>query len=150
MATYTSDQFNNVAPTCDDAGCLQAFGASYTFTASTALAIGDIIKLCQLPKGFVIEDLTLATDALGTSTAGSVGILTAAADDMSQAVIAAGSLATATIKRADTVAGLRVAQSETTDKIIGIKITTASTVNVSANSKVSISLRYRPKQKIEI
>lgn len=150
MTTYTSTQYQNVPPTCDEAGCLQSFGASYTFAASTALVIGDIIKLCTLPKGFVLEDLILATDSLGTSCAGSVGFLNAAADDMDQAVIAIGSLATATVKRADTVAGLRVAPSETTNKIIGIKITTANTANAAQGAKVSVTMRYRPKQKIEV
>lgn len=150
MTTYTSAQYVDVAPTSTEAGETLCFQASYTFAAATTLAIGDIIKLAKLPANHVLTDLRLETDALGTTCAGSVGFLNAGATDMSQAVIAIGSLATATIKREDTTAGLRVAAASSGYTPIGIKITTANTVDAALGAKITITMKYRPKQNIEV
>lgn len=149
MTTYTSKQYNNTPPTSSEAGDALVFQSSYTFTAATTLAIGDIVKLCKLPAGCVLTHMRLDTDALGTTCAGSVGFLNAGATDMSQAVIAIGSLATAAIKNEDTTAGLRVAAADT-DTPIGIKITTANTVDAAQGVKISLTIIYRPKQNIEV
>ena len=150
MTTYTSAQYVDTAPTSTEAGEQMVFCASYTFAASTAMVANDIIKLAKLPANHVLTDLRLETDALGTTCAGSVGFLNAGATDMSQAVIAIGSLATATIKREDTTAGLRVAAAASGFTPIGIKITTANTVDAAQGVKVSITMKYRPKQNIEV
>lgn len=150
MTTYTSAQYINTAPTSTEAGEQLCFQASYTFAAATTLAIGDIIKLAKLPANHVLTDLRLETDALGATCAGSVGFLNAGATDMSQAVIAIGSLATAAIKNEDTTAGLRVAAATSGYTPIGIKITTANTVDAALGAKITITMKYRPKQNIEV
>lgn len=151
MTTYTSAQYVDTAPTSTEAGVTLCFQASYTFAAATTLAIGDIIKLAKLPANHVLTDLRLETDAaLGTTCAGSVGFLNADATDMWQEVIAIGSLATATIKREDTTAGLRVAPASSGYTPIGIKITEGNTVDAELGAKITITMKYRPKQNIEV
>jgi len=149
MTTYTSAQYVDTAPTSTEAGEQMVFCASYTFAAATALVANDIIKLAKLPANHVLTDLRLETDALGASCAGSVGFLNADATDMSQAVIAIGSLATATIKREDTTAGLRVAPASSGYTPIGIKITTTGSAG-SPGTKITMMMKYRPKQNIEV
>ena len=149
MTTYTSAQYVDTAPTSTEAGEQLCFQASYTFAAATALAENDIIKLAKLPANHVLTDLRLETDALGATCEGSVGFLNAGATDMSQAVIAIGSLATATIKREDTTAGLRVAPASSGYTPIGIKITTTGSAG-SSGAKITITMKYRPKQNIEV
>ena len=149
MATYTSAQYVDTAPTSTEAGEQLCFQASYTFAAATALLENDIIKLAKLPANHVLTDLRLETDALGATCAGSVGFLNAGATDMSQAVIAIGSLATAAIKNEDTTAGLRVAPASSGFTPIGIKITTTGSA-CSPGAKITITMKYRPKQNIEV
>jgi len=149
MTTYTSAQYVDTAPTSTEAGEQLCFQASYTFAAATALVANDIIKLAKLPANHVLTDLRLETDALGASCAGSVGFLNADATDMSQAVIAIGSLATAAIKNEDTTAGLRVAAATSGYTPIGIKITTTGSAG-SPGAKITITMKYRPKQNIEV
>ena len=149
MTTYTSAQYADTAPTSTEAGEQLCFQASYTFAAATALAENDIIKLAKLPANHVLTDLRIETDALGTSCAGSAGFLNAGATDMSQAVIAIGSLATAAIKNEDTTAGLRVAPASSGFTPIGIKITTTGSAG-SPGAKITMTMRYRPKQNIEV
>ena len=149
MTTYTSAQYADTAPTSTEAGEQLCFQASYTFAAATALAENDIIKLAKLPANHVLTDLRIETDALGASCAGSAGFLNAGATDMSQAVIAIGSLATAAIKNEDTTAGLRVAAATSGYTPIGIKITTTGSAG-SPGAKITITMKYRPKQNIEV
>ena len=149
MTTYTSAQYVDTAPTSTEAGEQLCFQASYTFAAATALLENDIIKLAKLPANHVLTDLRIETDALGASCAGSAGFLNAGATDMSQAVIAIGSLATAAIKNEDTTAGLRVAAATSGFTPIGIKITTTGSAG-SPGAKITITMKYRPKQNIEV
>ena len=149
MTTYTSAQYADTAPTSTEAGEQMVFCASYTFAAATALLENDIIKLAKLPANHVLTDLRIETDALGASCAGSAGFLNAGATDMSQAVIAIGSLATAAIKNEDTTAGLRVAAATSGYTPIGIKITTTGSAG-SPGAKITMTMRYRPKQNIEV
>jgi len=149
MTTYTSAQYVDTAPTSTEAGEQLCFQASYTFAAATALAENDIIKLAKLPANHVLTDLRIETDALGASCAGSVGFLNAGATDMSQAVIAATSLASATILTQNVTAGLRVAAATSGFTPIGIKITTTGSAG-SPGAKITITMKYRPKQNIEV
>ena len=149
MTTYTSAQYVDTAPTSTEAGEQMVFCASYTFAAATALLQDDIIKLAKLPANHVLTDLRLETDALGASCAGSVGFLNAGATDMSQTVIAATSLASATILTQNVTAGLRVAAATSGFTPIGIKITTTGSAG-SSGAKITITMKYRPKQNIEV
>jgi len=149
MATYTSAQYVDTAPTSTEAGELLCFQASYTFAAATALAANDIIKLAKLPANHVLTDLRIETDALGASCAGSAGFLNASATDMSQTVIAATSLASATILTQNVTAGLRVAAATSGFTPIGIKITATGSAG-SPGAKITITMKYRPKQNIEV
>ena len=150
MTTYTSAQYVDTAPTSTEAGEQMVFCASYTFAASTALVANDIIKLAKLPANHVLTDLRLETDALGTTCAGSVGFLNADATDMSQAVIAATSLASATILTQNVTAGLRVAAATSGYTPIGVKITVGNTVPAALGAKITMTMKYRPKQNIEV
>jgi hypothetical protein len=150
MTTYTSAQYVDTAPTSTEAGEQMVFCASYTFAAATALVANDIIKLAKLPANHVLTDLRIETDALGASCAGSAGFLNASATDMSQTVIAATSLALATILTQNVTAGLRVAAATSGYTPIGIKITTANTVDAALGAKITITMKYRPKQNIEV
>jgi hypothetical protein len=150
MTTYTSAQYVDTAPTSTEAGEQMVFCASYTFAASTALVANDIIKLAKLPANHVLTDLRIETDALGASCAGSAGFLNASATDMSQTVIAATSLALATILTQDVTAGLRVAAATSGYTPIGVKITVGNTVNAALGAKITITMKYRPKQNIEV
>ena len=149
MTTYTSAQYVDTAPTSTEAGEQLCFQASYTFAAATALLENDIIKLAKLPANHVLTDLRLETDALGASCAGSAGFLNAGATDMSQTVIAATSLASATILTQNVTAGLRVAAATSGFTPIGIKITTTGSAG-SSGVKITMTMRYRPKQNIEV
>ena len=149
MTTYTSAQYVDTAPTSTEAGEQLCFQASYTFAAATTLAIGDIIKLAKLPANHVLTDLRLETDALGATCEASVGFLNAGATDMSQTVIAATSLASATILTQNVTAGLRVAAATSGFTPIGIKITTTGSAG-SPGAKITITMKYRPKQNIEV
>ena len=152
MTTYTSAQYVDTAPTSTEAGEQMVFCASYTFAASTALVANDIIKLAKLPANHVLTDLRLETDALGANCAGSVGFLNAGATDMSQAVIAASltNVAAAAILTQNTTAGLRVAAATSGYTPIGVKITVGNTVNAALGAKITMTMRYRPKQNIEV
>ena len=152
MTTYTSAQYVDTAPTSTEAGTQLVFQASYTFAASTALVANDIIKMAKLPANHVLTDLRIETDALGATCAASVGFLNAGATDMSQAVItaSAANVATAVIISQDTTAGLRVAAATSGFTPIGIKITTGNTVNAALGAKITITMKYRPKQNIEV
>jgi hypothetical protein len=147
MATYTSAQYVDTAPTSTEAGEQLCFQASYTFAAATALAANDIIKLAKLPANHVLTDLRIETDALG-SCAGSAGFLNASATDMSQTVIAATSLASAAILTQNVTAGLRVAAATSGFTPIGIKITAPG--SAGSGAKITITMKYRPKQNIEV
>ena len=151
MTTYTSAQYVDTAPTSTEAGETLCFQASYTFAAATALVANDIIKLAKLPANHVLTDLRLETDALGASCAGSVGFLNADATDMSQAVIAASAanVATAAILTQNVTAGLRVAAATSGYTPIGIKITTTGSAG-AAGAKITMMMKYRPKQNIEV
>jgi len=149
MTTYTSAQYVDTAPTSTEAGETLCFQASYTFAAATALAENDIIKLAKLPANHVLTDLRIETDALGASCAGSAGFLNASATDMSQTVIAATSLASATILTQNVTAGLRVAAATSGFTPIGIKITATGSAG-SPGAKITITMKYRPKQNIEV
>ena len=149
MTTYTSAQYADTAPTSTEAGEQMVFCASYTFAAATALLENDIIKLAKLPANHVLTDLRIETDALGASCAGSAGFLNAGATDMSQTVIAATSLASATILTQNVTAGLRVAAATSGFTPIGIKITTTGSAG-SSGVKITMTMRYRPKQNIEV
>lgn len=149
MATYTSAQYVDTAPTSTEAGEQLCFQASYTFAAATALAANDIIKLAKLPANHVLTDLRIETDALGASCAGSAGFLNASATDMSQTVIAATSLASAAILTQNVTAGLRVAAATSGYTPIGIKITTTGSAG-SPGAKITMTMKYRPKQNIEV
>ena len=149
MTTYTSAQYVDTAPTSTEAGEQMVFCASYTFAAATALLENDIIKLAKLPANHVLTDLRIETDALGASCAGSAGFLNAGATDMSQTVIAATSLASATILTQNVTAGLRVAAATSGFTPIGIKITTTGSAG-SSGVKITMTMRYRPKQNIEV
>ena len=149
MTTYTSAQYVDTAPTSTEAGEQLCFQASYTFAAATALLENDIIKLAKLPANHVLTDLRIETDALGASCAGSAGFLNAGATDMSQTVIAATSLASATILTQNVTAGLRVAAATSGYTPIGIKITTTGSAG-SSGVKITMTMRYRPKQNIEV
>ena len=151
MTTYTSAQYVDTAPTSTEAGEQLCFQASYTFAASTALVANDIIKLAKLPANHVLTDLRLETDALGATCEASVGFLNAGATDMSQAVIAASltNVAAAAILTQNTTAGLRVAAATSGYTPIGIKITTTGSAG-SPGAKITMTMRYRPKQNIEV
>ena len=150
MTTYTSAQYVDTAPTSTEAGEQMVFCASYTFAASTALLANDIIKLAKLPANHVLTDLRLEVDALGLTCAGTAGFLNADAIDMSQSVIANTSLATATILAQNVTAGLRVAPASSGFTPIGIKIITGNTVPAALGTKVTMMMKYRPKQNIEV
>ena len=152
MTTYTSAQYVDTAPTSTEAGEQMVFCASYTFAAATALAENDIIKLAKLPANHVLTDLRLETDALGATCEASVGFLNAGATDMSQAVIAASAanVAAAAILTQNVTAGLRVAAATSGYTPIGVKITAGNTVNAVLGTKITMMMKYRPKQNIEV
>ena len=150
MTTYTSAQYVDTAPTSTEAGEQMVFCASYTFAASTALVANDIIKLAKLPANHVLTDLRLEVDALGTTCAGTAGFLNADATDISQSVIANTSLATATILSQNVTVGLRVAPASSGFTPIGIKIIAGNTVNAVLGTKITMMMKYRPKQNIEV
>lgn len=152
MTVYTSPQYQELMPTSTEAGDEMVFRAYWSPSSNTRLLSGDIIRMAQLPAGYAITDIVLDTAACGTSAAGKVGILdsTTAPTAVSSAVIATGSLATATIKRLDTVGATGYAVS-TSDQGIGVEITTSadSGQSIAANAKMAVLIRYRPKQKVE-
>lgn len=149
MTTYTSDQYAEQMPTSTEAGEQLVFQCRYKFTSAVTLAQNDIIKMAQLPPNFVVTDIRMETDALGTSSAVSVGLLNAGATDMSQTLIGAASSASAVIRSTDVTAGVRVGPS-TSVTPIGVKVTTAGSADLSANAICSLTIRYRPKQNVEI
>lgn len=152
MTVYTSTQFQEPIPTNTTAGGEIVFRAYWTPPSAIQLLSGDIIRMAQLPAGYAITDIVLDTAACGTSAAGKVGILdsTTAPTAVSSAVIATGSLATAAIKRTDTVGATGYAVS-TSDQGIGVEITTSanSGQSIAANAKMAVLIRARPKQKVE-
>ena len=152
MTVYTSSQYQEPMPTSTEAGDEMVFRAYWSPSSGTRLLAGDIVRLAQLPAGYAITDIVLDTAACGTSAAGKVGILDSATSPtaVSSAVIATGSLATAAIKRTDTVGSTGYAVS-TSDQGIGVEITTSadSGQTIAANAKMAAVIRYRPKQKVE-
>ena len=81
-----------------------------------------------------------------------MGFLNAGATDMSQAVIAASltNVAAAAILTQNTTAGLRVAAATSGYTPIGVKITVGNTVDAALGAKITITMKYRPKQNIEV
>lgn len=152
MTVYTSPQYQEPMPTSTEAGDSMCFRAVWSPSSNTRLLSGDIIRMAQLPAGYAIVDMLLDTAACGTSAAGKAGILdsTTSPTAVSSAVIATGSLATAAIKRLDTVGSTGYAVS-TSDQGIGVEVTTSadSGQNIAANAKMALIIRYRPKQKVE-
>ena len=152
MTVYTSPQYQEPMPTTSEAGAEMVFRAYWSPASNTRLLSGDIVRLAQLPAGYAITDIVLDTAACGTSAAGKVGILdsVSAPTAVSSAVIATGSLATAAVKRTDTVGATGYAISSS-DQGIGVEITTSADSGqaIAANAKMSAVIRYRPKQKVE-
>ena len=152
MTVYTSPQYQEPMPTTSEAGDEMVFRAYWSPASNTRLLSGDIVRLAQLPAGYAITDIVLDTAACGTSAAGKVGILdsVSAPTAVSSAVIATGSLATAAVKRLDTVGGSGYAIS-VSDQGIGVEITTSADSGqaIAASAKMSAVIRYRPKQKVE-
>ena len=152
MTVYTSPQFQEAMPTSTEAGDEIAFRAYWSLSSGTRLLSGDIVRMARLPAGYAVTDIVLDTAACGTSAAGKVGILDSVDSPtaVSSAVIATGSLATAAIKRLDTVGGTGYAVS-TSEQAIGVEITTSadSGQTIAANAKMAVLIRARPKQKVE-
>lgn len=149
MTTFTSTQYQQVAPTPIGVGGLICHESVYEFASAVTLADGDIIKLAKLPPNYKLVGLRLDTDALGTNCAGAVGFLNSGGTALETTVIAIGSLASAAIKREDTKAGLRVAPSDNVSDI-GVEITTSAGAALSAGAKVYLAMYYRPAQNIEV
>lgn len=152
MTVYSSQQFQEPMPTTTEAGDEMVFRAYWSPSSNTRLLDGDIIRMARLPAGYAITDIVLDTAACGTNAAGNVGILDSVDSPtaVSSAVIATGSLATAAIKRLDTVGGSGYAVS-TSEQAIGVEITTSADSGqaIAANAKMAVLIRYRPKQKVE-
>lgn len=152
MTVYTSPQFQEAMPTSTEAGDEIAFRAYWSPSSGTRLLSGDIVRMARLPAGYAVTDIVLDTAACGTSAAGKVGILDSVDSPtaVSSAVIATGSLATAAIKRLDTVGSTGYAVS-TSEQAIGVEITTSadSGQTIAANAKMAVLIRARPKQKVE-
>lgn len=152
MTVYSSQQFQEPMPTTTEAGDEMVFRAYWSPSSNTRLLDGDIIRMARLPAGYAITDIILDTAACGTNAAGNVGILDSVDSPtaVSSAVIATGSLATAAIKRLDTVGGSGYAVS-TSEQAIGVEITTSADSGqaIAANAKMAVLIRYRPKQKVE-
>lgn len=152
MTVYSSQQFQEPMPTTTEAGDEMVFRAYWSPSSGTRLLDGDIVRMARLPAGYAVTDIVLDTAACGTNAAGNVGILDSVDSPtaVSSVVIATGSLATAAIKRLDTVgaSGYAVSASE---QAIGVEITTSadSGQNIAANAKMALIIRYRPKQKVE-
>jgi len=152
MTVYTSTQFQEPIPTNTTAGGEIVFRAYWSPSSGTRLLDGDIVRLARLPAGYAITDIVLDTAACGTSCAGNVGILDSVDSPtaVSSVVIATGSLATAAIKRTDTVGATGYAVS-TSEQAIGVEITTSADggQSIAANAKMAVLIRARPKQKVE-
>ena len=99
-----------------------------------------------------LQRIVLDTAACGTNCAGNVGILDSVDSPtaVSSVVIATGSLATAAIKRTDTVGATGYAVS-TSEQAIGVEITTSadSGQTIAASAMMAVLIRARPKQKVE-
>lgn len=150
MTVYTSQQFQEPIPTNTTAGGEIVFRAYWSPSSNTTLEDNDIIRMARLPAGYAITDIVLDTAACGASCAGCVGILDSVDSPtaVSSVVIATGSLATAAIKRTDTVGSTGYAVS-TSEQAVGVEITTSSGTNIAANAKMAVLIRARPKQKVE-
>lgn len=152
MTVYSSQQFQEPMPTTTEAGDEMVFRAYWSPSSNTRLLDGDIIRMARLPAGYAITDIVLDTAACGTNAAGNVGILDSVDSPtaVSSAVIATGSLATAAIKRLDTVGATGYAVS-TSEQAIGVEITTSADSGqaIAANAKMAVLIRARPKQKVE-
>ena len=152
MTVYTSQQFQEPLPTSTEAGDEIVFRAYWTAPSAIRLLDGDIVRMARLPAGYAVTDIVLDTAACGTNAAGNVGILDSVDSPtaVSSVVIATGSLATAAIKRLDTVGATGYAVSAS-EQAIGVEITTSADPgqSIASAAKMAVLIRARPKQKVE-
>lgn len=152
MTVYTSQQFQEPIPTNTTAGGEIAFRAYWTAPSAIRLLDGDIVRLARLPAGYTVTDIVLDTAACGTNAAGNVGILDSVDSPtaVSSVVIATGTLASAAIKRLDTVGATGYAVSAS-EQAIGVEITTSADPGqvIASAAKMAVLIRARPKQKVE-
>lgn len=137
MATYETTQVASSRPPATSTSAGQAVFTYGQFTVATALALNDVIRLCQLPPGHVPVDFILDTDDLdtnGTPTivvkAGIEGLGSANQFLNASTVGQAGGVA-----RADQIGFSRIAPTETKRNVI-ITVTTGP-----ATGATSVTLR---------
>jgi hypothetical protein len=116
------------------------------YTIKTGDAAGDVIEMCALPAGYVPVDHLIDNESLAATSVGNVGIMTGAYADPAVRTVAAtfnsaANFATAGIKRPDVAGSGRVAPA-TTDRGVGIVLTSLTTPVVGA--KIRMTLFVRP------
>lgn len=131
---------NQPAKTSAQAGQIVVNSGSYE--CPDPLAVNTLIALAVLPAQHVPVDVILEADALDTGSAMrvSVGVLNSDEDDLvaSTNFITVSAIAsTGGVARADTVAGLQLAASDS-DRVIAVKVTTAATTEAEGTLKLKV------------
>lgn len=150
MTILISDHARYTAPTSAEAADVLVYDAVYTFPAGITLSAGDIIQLAKIPKLNAVISASLSISAtLGSSSTGSVGLLTADGTDIDKIIIADATTAAAVaIRRADTAAGL-FAGPLASDTLVGLKVGTGGGAAATTGAKVYLRVEYRPRQAYE-
>lgn len=128
MATFTAANVNKIPITSSQAG--EVIADMGQIEVPDTLALGDIVKLNHLPAEHEIVDFMLQSDDLDEAAAlvMSVGVVNADGDDL---VANTNLVSLSTVGQAGGVAraavalGLQLAASNT-DRVIGVKVTTAA------------------------
>lgn len=151
MAVYTAKgvDVRNFPPDSSIGGGEVVVRTQIIFAAAVTLATNDVLRMVNLPKGYVITDLEIDHDALGTGAVVSAGILNTGETAVASAGITGASVAASGIKFSNDPAARRVLPSELETKMVGLVVTTGASAALSAGAKVGLTMRYRPKQLVE-
>lgn len=148
MANFKSTQAAGAAfypiPSADKQTDLIPIVGDYTLVAGGAS--GDVIEMCPLPAGYVVVDVIVDTEDLGTTWTGDVGIMSGnwAATGVRTCgaqFMTGKAFGTAGVYRADAAGFSRVAPAAN-DRSIGIVGTTIGTPTTGA--KIRLTAMCRP------
>lgn len=142
MALFTAKSIDRPPVTGGQAGVVVCNEGEYS--VPNTLAANDIVKLAHLPAGHKPVDVILESgvlDSNGTPTITvSAGVVNDAGDDLvagTNFITTSGIAKTGGVARADTVAGLQLAASNT-DRVIGVKITNVAATKAAGKLRLKV------------
>lgn len=145
MPIFRSNRATVLVPPMSADGAKDVIPLEAVYTMTGAEASGDVLEMVCLPAGYVVVDVLVDSEGLATTATSGVGIITG--EWLSDAVRTCGSqfmaakpLQTAGIYRMDVAGSARIAPA-TTDRALGIALTTVSTPTAGRTVRMNVLAR---------